>query len=121
MKKISKFIVSGLLVVSPMLFTACNDDNRIGRDKGVPNNIEDNYTGDADHNKTGEHEEEIKQKARQIREDARDIKNSVKSNVKSSVAYNHSNQSLEDRVEKLEKELVELKSKKVGPDRVGNK
>lgn len=74
MKNISKILVSGLIIVSPMLFASCSDDNNVGRDRGVPNNIEDNYSGDADHNKTGEHEEEVK-------EGARNIKNGVKTEV----------------------------------------
>jgi hypothetical protein len=53
MKKISSLILIMSVVMAPIAFTGCNgsDDNKVGRDKNVPNNVEDNYSGDADKNK----------------------------------------------------------------------
>lgn len=115
MRNLSKLIVSGLLVVSPILFTACNDDDRVGRDRNVPNNIEDNYSGDADRNRTGENEEEVKQGVRDLKNSAVNTRDNIVTTAKSASS------SLESRIEKLEKEIMELKSKKVGPDRMGTK
>lgn len=72
MKNLSKWLITGLLVITPAISACDNDGNdQVGRDKGVPNGMEDNYTGDADHNKTGQTEEAVKSKTREVTNDAK--------------------------------------------------
>jgi hypothetical protein len=50
MKKFNLLVLTGFIVAAPTLFTGCSDknDNSVGRDKNVPNNVEDNYSRDND-------------------------------------------------------------------------
>lgn len=123
MRNINKLILTGLLVAAPAFFTGCSNDgnDEVGRDRNVPNNIEDNYTGDADHNRTGENEEEVKSKVNNMRSDV----NNNMAGYGTGTDYNSSTMnnksSLEARVDKLEKELMDMKSAKKGADIVGQK
>ena len=132
MKRLNKLVISGMLMVSPMLFTACSEDNKVGRDSNVPNNIEDNYTGDADHNRTGENEEEVKRRTKDFGNDVSNgvnrttdkMSNAVNGTVITTDSRTYSSNeynSLKMRVDKLEKDLMDLKSKRVGRDIVGQK
>ena len=166
MRNLNKIIVSSMIMVSPIFFSACNNENEVGRDrnvpnnvednysgdadrnktsdatlgntssssntdlvgrdKNVPNNIEDNYTGDADRNKVGENEEEVNRKASEMSTSAgnqmRRAENAMSNAVTMDKTYTAAEyNALQDRLTKLEKDVMDLKSKGVGPDIVGQK
>ncbi|RYX97916.1 hypothetical protein EON78_05340 [bacterium] len=113
-------------MVSPIFFTACNNENEVGRDRNVPNSIEDNYTGDADRNKVGENEEEVNRKANEMSTSAgnqmRRAENAMSNAVTMDKTYTAAEYNdLQERLTKLEKDVMDLKSKNVGPDIVGQK
>lgn len=133
MKSLNKIVVSSMIMMSPMFFFACSDNNEVGRDRNVPNNIEDNYTGDADRNKVGENEEEVNRKANEMATSAgnqmKRAENAMSNAVTMDKTYTSTERTytsteynaLQDRLTKLEKDVMELKSKRVGPDIVGQK
>lgn len=126
MRNLNKIIVSSMIMVSPIFFSACSNDNEVGRDRNVPNNIEDNYTGDADRNKVGENEEEVNRKANQMSTSAgnqmRRAENAMSNAVTMDKTYTAAEYNdLQERLTKLEKDVMDLKSKRVGPDIVGQK
>jgi len=49
MKKLNLLIITSIIVTAPLFITGCDDKkDEVGRDKNVPNNVEDNYTRDND-------------------------------------------------------------------------
>jgi hypothetical protein len=112
MKKLNSIILMSALITAPIFFTGCdkNDDNKVGRDRNVPNNIEDNYSGDADasRNKNSNENEEQSSKMKKM-----GTKDHVYKRDKSSNKMSFSD--LEKRVKNLEAEVAKMrKNEKVG-------
>jgi hypothetical protein len=108
MKSIRKIILTAVIFFTPALFNGCSNhdnDNAVGRDKNVPNNIEDNYTKDEDAaNKTPARVNENEEQTYNHK-----TRNPNRANYKNSL------NSLETRISNLEKEVAKMrKNEKVG-------